>query len=227
MTGDGGPAKDAGLGVVAALAAAPDGSLLIASYERRLRHRGDPPRQRRTARRSRRSRATRTAAGAAGRRQARARGAHRRGQRHDRRARRHDLLDRALQPATNNWKGRLRKLAPDGIVTTVAGGGDKLAENGNPASEVALGSDPKGVALGPDGSIYLALAYEKKVIRIDPSGAHLPLRGQGRRGRARHDRDRRPGERVLHRLAVTRRRGHRRHRLHPLDRQRRQPVARR
>ena len=32
MTGDGGPAKDAGLGIVSALAAAPDGSLLIASY---------------------------------------------------------------------------------------------------------------------------------------------------------------------------------------------------
>ena len=31
MTGDGGPAKDAGLGVVSALAATPDGSLLIAS----------------------------------------------------------------------------------------------------------------------------------------------------------------------------------------------------
>ena len=47
-----------------------------------------------------------------------------------------------------NWKGRLRKLAPDGIVTTVAGNGDKPAQDGNPAYDVAIGSDPKGVALG-------------------------------------------------------------------------------
>ncbi len=89
---------------------------------------------------------------------------------------------------TNSWKGRLRKLAPDGIVTTVAGGGDKVAENGNPAAEVALGSDPKGVAIGRDGSIYLALGYEKKVVRIAPERRHHPLRGQGRRQRARQDR---------------------------------------
>src|SRR5690606_27358862 len=33
LTGDGGPARQAGLGTVSALAAAPDGSLLIAGYE--------------------------------------------------------------------------------------------------------------------------------------------------------------------------------------------------
>ena len=32
ITGDGGPAKNAALGVVSALAAEPDGSLLVASY---------------------------------------------------------------------------------------------------------------------------------------------------------------------------------------------------
>jgi RHS repeat-associated protein len=81
--------------------------------------------------------------------------------------------------ATNNWKGRLRKLAPDGIVTTVAGAGDKVAENGNPAAEVALGSDPKGVAIGPDGSIYVALGFEKKVVKIDPAGNTTRFAGKG------------------------------------------------
>jgi RHS repeat-associated protein len=81
--------------------------------------------------------------------------------------------------ATNNWKGRLRKIAPDGIVTTVAGGGDKVAENGTPASEVAIGSDPKGVALGNDGSIYLALGLEKKVVKIAPDGSTTRFAGKG------------------------------------------------
>ena len=75
MTGDGGPAKNAGLGIVQALAAAPDGALIIASYDGdydtevirrvvagRLEDRDDrgqrgPPR-RRSATASRRSRRT-------------------------------------------------------------------------------------------------------------------------------------------------------------------------
>ena len=78
-----------------------------------------------------------------------------------------------------NWKGRLRKLAPDGIVTTVAGNGDLAAQDGNPAYDVAIGSDPKGVALGNDGSIYVALQFERKVIRIDPSGRVYRFAGKG------------------------------------------------
>ena len=81
--------------------------------------------------------------------------------------------------ATNNWKGRLRKIAPDGIVTTVAGGGDKVAENGTPASEVALGSDPKGVALGPDGPIHRVLRQKKTVVNIAPTAATPRFAGMG------------------------------------------------
>ena len=98
MTGDGGPAKDAGLGIVSALAAAPDGSLLIASYSddnyAQVIRRGQPGRLEDRDDRRQRDRPHR----AAGRRQARAGGPHRPGQRHDGRARRHDLLGRALQP---------------------------------------------------------------------------------------------------------------------------------
>ncbi len=118
--------------------------------------------------------------------------------------------------ATNNWKGRLRKLAPDGIVTTVAGAGDKVAENGNAAAEVALGSDPKGVAIGPDGSIYLAIGLDKKVVKIDPGRRTTRFAGKGVATERGEDRDRRQGERVLHRLAVVDRRLQRRHGLHPL-----------
>ena len=126
-TGDGGPAKNAGLGTVQH---ARRGARRRADHRllrRRLRHGDLPPRVARTARRSRRSRATLDRQRPAGRRQARARGAHRHRQRPDRRARRHDLLDRALQPARrlegppaqdragrdrHDGRGRRRQAAP-------------------------------------------------------------------------------------------------------------------
>ena len=42
-----------------------------------------------------------------------------------------------------------------------------------------IGGDPKGVAVGTDGSIYVALQYDKKVIRIDPSGRVYRFAGKG------------------------------------------------
>ena len=60
-----------------------------------------------------------------------------------------------------------------------AGGGDKLPENGTPAAETTLGNDPKGLAIGNDGSIYIAQLYEKKVTRIDPSGRTFRFAGKG------------------------------------------------
>ena len=102
MTGDGGPAKEAGLGVVSALAAAPDGSLLIASYSddnyaQVIRH-GQPGRLEDREDRRQRDRARRRWATAS----RRLRGPYRPGQRHDGRARRDDLLGRALQPDQGN-----------------------------------------------------------------------------------------------------------------------------
>ena len=178
MTGDGGPAKEAGLGVVSALAAAPDGALLIASYSddsyaqviRKVSPDG--------------SKIEKIAGNATARTAPLGDG------KPALEAHIGQVNDMTVAPdgtiywverysATNNWKGRLRKLAPDGIVTTVAGGGDKVADGGTPASEVAIGSDPKGVAVGPDGSIYLALGLEKKVVKISPSGATTRFAGKG------------------------------------------------
>ena len=112
LSGDGGPAKDAGLGTVQALAAAPDGALIIASYDNdndtraSAGSRPDGSKIETIAGTTNRQAPLGDGKPAQG-------GAHRRRRRHDRRARRHDLLDRALQPG-GNWKGRLRKLAPDG-----------------------------------------------------------------------------------------------------------------
>src|SRR4051794_33122171 len=181
ITGDGGPAKDASLGTVSALAAAPDGSLLIADYSidnyanviRRVAPDGSK---------------IETIAGSATERQRPlndgkpALDAHV-GQ----------VYDMTTAPdgtiywverngPTNGYKGRLRKLAPDGIVTTVAGAGTKtVGLTGIPASELSLNGDPRGVAVGNDGSIYIAMGFEKLVIRIAPDGMATRFAGKGDR----------------------------------------------
>ena len=176
-TGDGGPAKSAGLGSVQQLAAAPDGALIIASYDgdydteifRRVSPDGSK---------------IETIAGTLDRSAPLGDG------KPAREAHIGIVNDLIVAPdgtiywterysQRGGWKGRLRKVAPDGIVTTVAGGGDKLPENGTPAAETTLGNDPKGLAIGNDGSIYIAQPYEKKVTRIDPSGRTFRFAGKG------------------------------------------------
>jgi hypothetical protein len=52
---------------------------------------------------------------------------------------------------------RVREVSPDGIITTVAGGGTTpLSTNDVPALEASFGTnDPAGLALGPDGDLYI------------------------------------------------------------------------
>ncbi len=80
---------------------------------------------------------------------------------------------------TNGYKGRCASSRRTASSRRSPAWATKVAENGTPASEVALGSDPKGVALGPDGSIYLALGLEKKVVKIAPNGATTRFAGKG------------------------------------------------
>ena len=223
LSGDGGPAKNAGLGTVQALAAAPDGALLIASYDNDIA-------TEQLRRVSPDGSLIETIAGTTNRQAPLGDG------KPAKEAHIGAVADMTVAPdgtiywterysQIGNWKGRLRKLAPDGLVTTVAGNGDLAAQDGNPAYDVAIGADPKGVALGSDGSIYLALQFERKVIRIDPSGRVYRFAGKGIKDERGAIVTGRPAERLLHRLAGERRRGHRRQRLHPLARQRRQPVG--
>ena len=110
------------------------------------------------------------------------------GQRHDGRARRHDLLGRALQPDATTGRAACASSRRTASSPPSRAAATRSPTNGTPASEVAIGGDPKGVAVGPDGSIYLALRLEKKVIRIDPAGATTRFAGKGVTGRARQDR---------------------------------------
>jgi uncharacterized protein (TIGR03437 family) len=57
---------------------------------------------------------------------------------------------------------RVRKILADGVITTIAGGGTIFPADGVPAAQSEL-YYPAGVALGPDGSIYIAAGYIQKI----------------------------------------------------------------
>jgi RHS repeat-associated protein len=76
---------------------------------------------------------------------------------------------------------RVRRVDPDGIITTVAGDGSgRFNEDGIPALEA--GFMPKGIALGPDGSLYIADPSENRVFRVTPDGLLVTVAGTGTNG---------------------------------------------
>ena len=71
---------------------------------------------------------------------------------------------------TDGGKGRVVRVAKDGIYHRVAGGGSgSPPTDGMAALDAALGT-PKGLAVAPDGSIYFADATKYAVFKVTPSG---------------------------------------------------------
>ncbi len=73
---------------------------------------------------------------------------------------------------------RLRRVGPDGIITTVAGGGEEAPQDGLSGTQAALGA-LGGLALAADGSVYLACPGVRKVLRLRPDGALFRVAGGG------------------------------------------------
>src|SRR5262249_53925070 len=61
---------------------------------------------------------------------------------------------------------RVRRVGPDGIITTVAGTGGLGTDIGVPATQAKV--TPQDVAVGPDGLVYIATVGS--VLRIDRDG---------------------------------------------------------
>ncbi len=80
----------------------------------------------------------------------------------------------------DNMNGRVRRVGPDGIITTIAGGGNPLDNvgDGGPATE-ALICSPYGLAVGQDGSVYIADHGCHRIRRVDPSGFIMTVAGDG------------------------------------------------
>ena len=77
----------------------------------------------------------------------------------------------------DRFNNRIRRVGPDGIISTVAGNGSFLIGDGGPAKSAGL-SGPAGIALGPDGSLYIADTAHYRVRRVGPDGIISTVAGK-------------------------------------------------
>ena len=77
---------------------------------------------------------------------------------------------------------RIRKVDTEGIITTFAGSGGynyRGEEDGIPATEARL-NWPTGVAVGPNGHVYIADSYNNLIRKVDSEGIITTIAGTGR-----------------------------------------------
>jgi RHS repeat-associated protein len=77
---------------------------------------------------------------------------------------------------------RVRKVTPDGIINTVAGTGQAGYNGDNiPATQAKL-AGPSGLALGADGSLYIAEILGHRIRKVAPNGVITTVAGTGTAG---------------------------------------------
>ena len=83
---------------------------------------------------------------------------------------------------SDTGNARVRRVGADGTIQTVAGGGDpdRLGDDG-PATQASL-SNPRGIALVADGTLYVADAGHERVRRVTPDGRITTAAGGGSGG---------------------------------------------
>jgi RHS repeat-associated protein len=82
----------------------------------------------------------------------------------------------------DTYNSRVRRVSPDGIIKTFAGNGDQgFSGDGGPAASATLFA-PAGVAVGPDGSVYIADFGNNRVRRVGPDGIIFTVAGNGSYG---------------------------------------------
>jgi RHS repeat-associated protein len=77
---------------------------------------------------------------------------------------------------------RIRRVSPSGIITNFAGTGMLGSGGDNGPATAAQFSQPRSVAFGPDGSLYVADSSNHKVRRVRPDGIIVNVAGNGSAG---------------------------------------------
>jgi RHS repeat-associated protein len=78
---------------------------------------------------------------------------------------------------------RIRRVDPAGIITTIAGSGTiGFAGDGGPATQAQFSFGEGGIALGPDGTIYVGDEGNRRVRAIAPDGSVYTIAGTGTAG---------------------------------------------
>jgi RHS repeat-associated protein len=82
----------------------------------------------------------------------------------------------------DHYNHRVRRVGPDGIITTVAGTGNQgYSGDGGLATQAMLNS-PGAVGLSPDGSLYIPDSWNHRVRRVGPDGIITTVAGNGSAG---------------------------------------------
>jgi sugar lactone lactonase YvrE len=76
---------------------------------------------------------------------------------------------------------RVRRVSPNGVITTVAGDGPDYPGDGHPAVDAFL-DDPQITHVTTDGVRYIADASNDRIRKVDPNGTITTVAGTGARG---------------------------------------------
>lgn len=91
---------------------------------------------------------------------------------------RYPAFDSAGNMYVSEWSGhRVRKITPDGTVTTLAGNGTAGASNGQ--GTLASFNSPGRVAIAPNNDLYLSDFYNQRIRKITSGGLVSTFAGSG------------------------------------------------
>ncbi len=76
--------------------------------------------------------------------------------------------------------GRVYRVTPGGVRTTVAGGGQNGTDGGSATAAQLFG--PEGIAVASDGSVYFSDEASDEVLRVSPSGVITTVAGDDEEG---------------------------------------------
>ncbi|HET6979809.1 MAG TPA: NHL repeat-containing protein [Pyrinomonadaceae bacterium] len=87
--------------------------------------------------------------------------------------------DGTIYVADAGESNRIRKISPDGNVTTLAGGREGFADGVGPAASF---NTPSALALGPGGNLFVADTGNNRIRKITPEGQVSTVAGDGTAG---------------------------------------------
>jgi hypothetical protein len=84
----------------------------------------------------------------------------------------------------DRYNHRIRKVAANGIITTVAGTGNSGYSGDNGPASAAEIDSPYGIALDKNGSVYIADSRNERIRKVDTAGIITTVAGNGSAGYA-------------------------------------------